>query len=79
MNPDMIFINTIIELYQKTGHYWNNDNGEDLEALGGGFNVRLEALQSKSKRKKMADKLRLFADCMDEVIDLVSRNSNTKK
>lgn len=79
LNPDMIFINTIIELYQKTGHYWNNDNGEDLEALGGGFNVRLEALQSKSKRKKMADKLRLFADCMDEVIDLVSRNSNTKK
>lgn len=73
LNPDMTFIPEIIELYRRTGHYWNNDNGTDLEALGGGFNVTLEALQNTSKRKQIADKLRAFADCMAEVVVVIDR------
>ncbi len=72
LNPNMTFINTIIELYGQTGRYWNDDNGTDLEALGGGFNVTLEALQDKGKRKKIADKLRSFADRMDEVSAVIT-------
>lgn len=73
LDPDMTFISSIIELYRKTGHYWNDDNGTDLEALGGGFNVTLEALQNRSKRKKIADKLRAFADCMDGVSAVIEQ------
>ncbi|MHA6530783.1 MerR family transcriptional regulator [Paenibacillus sp. BAC0078] len=77
LNPDMTFISTIIELYKQTGHYWNDYNGSDLEAIGGGFNVTLQTLQDKNKRKKIADKLRDFADCIDEVAAVIER-FNTK-
>ncbi|MBU5671553.1 MerR family transcriptional regulator [Paenibacillus brevis] len=73
LDPNMTFINHIIDLYRKTAHYWNDDNGTDLEALGGGFNVTLEALQNISRRKKIADKLRAFADCMDEVSTVIEQ------
>jgi DNA-binding transcriptional MerR regulator len=68
LNPDMVQIRDIISLYAKTGLYWNNDNGTDLETLGGGFNITLENLQDTNKRKRIADKLRDFASCMDNVV-----------
>lgn len=73
LNPNLTFINNLIELYRKTTHYWNDDNGTDLEALGGGFNVTLGALQNISTRKKIADKIRDFADCMDEVSAVIEQ------
>ena len=71
LNPDMTFIQDIIALYAQTGRYWNGDNGTDLEALGGGFNVTLENLQDKVKRKQIADKLRNFAGCIDEIAAVI--------
>lgn len=73
LDPDMEFISSVIELYRKTGHYWNDDNGTDLEALGGGFNVTLEALQNTSKRKAIADKARAFADCIEKVSAVIEQ------
>ncbi len=54
----MTFINDVITLYAQTGRYWNNDNGSDLEALGGDFNVTLDALHDESMRKRIAHKPR---------------------
>lgn len=71
MNPDMTFIKDVISIYEKTGRCWNYDNGTDLEALGGGFNVTLEALRDKTRRKRIADKLRDCAACIDEVIEVI--------
>lgn len=73
LNPDMTFISDVIEGYAKTGRYWNNNNGTDLEALGGGFNVTLEALQDKNKRKRIVDKLGAFADCMCSVTTVIEQ------
>lgn len=72
LNSDLAFIQGILAQYRQTGHYWNNHNGEDLEALGGGFNVTLEALQDKEKRIKIAARIRAFADCMDGVVEAVN-------
>lgn len=47
---------------------WNNDDGKDLEAIGGGFNVTLEALQDKQHRSKIATKLREFTEVTDEIV-----------
>jgi hypothetical protein len=72
LNPDMIFIEEISSLYKRIGAMWNNDNGKDLEALGGGFNVTLEALQDNEKRSKIANKIREAADCVDEVTHIIN-------
>jgi hypothetical protein len=74
LNPDMTFLDDINKLYERAAKIWNNDNGEDLEALGGGFNVTLEALQDKDKRGKIAAKIHEAADCMDEVIRILNEN-----
>lgn len=71
LNPDLICIERIIALYRQAGQYWNNLHGEDLEALGGGFNVTLEVLQDKEKRGKIAARIRALADCLDGVIEAV--------
>lgn len=73
LNPELTLIRDIIARYEQMGRYWNNDNGTDLEALGGGFNVTLNALQDRERRNKIADKLRRFADCMDEVVLTIER------
>jgi len=65
----MTFLDDVCKLYERTAQIWNNDNGEDLEALGGGFNVTLETLQDKEKCKKIAAKIREAAVCMDEVLE----------
>lgn len=46
---------------------WNHDDGADLEALGGGFNVTLEALQDPARRSPIAQKLRAFAEVTEEI------------
>ena len=74
LNPDMDFLDDINKLYKRTADIWNNDNGQDLEALGGGFNVSLETLQNKEKRGKIAAKIREAAVCMDEVVQILQDN-----
>ncbi|WP_159459766.1 MerR family transcriptional regulator [Scatolibacter rhodanostii] len=74
LNPDMSFIKNIMAQYTQTGQYWNNDNGKDLEAIGGGFNATLDVLQDKDKRNQVANKLRDFSACMDTVTHSILTN-----
>lgn len=73
--------------YLWNGGYWNDvfsqeDRGsvadllgkDNLESLGGGFNITLEALQNKERRNKIIATIRKFADCMDEVVKLINAN-----
>lgn len=77
-NPDMIFITGIIQQYKKLAILWNGSDGqtsyrsECMESLGGGFNVTLEALNDKRKRKAIADKIRECADCMSQVTAILN-------
>ena len=68
LNPDMTYLDDISKLYKKTADMWNNQNSEDLEALGGGFNVTLEALQDTAKRSMIAAKLKELAGVTDEIV-----------
>lgn len=61
-------------VYRRMGRMWNNDDGKDLEALGGGFNVTLEVLKDKEKRSKIAEVIRKCGDCMDEVVNIIKKN-----
>lgn len=76
LNPDFGFLQEVIEAYRQSGYYWNDQNGEDLEALGGGFNVTLSALQDNEKREKIAAKIREFAVLMDKVVAVISDGLN---
>jgi hypothetical protein len=71
LNTELAFIAQIKELFWRFDKMWKNDNGTDLEALGGGFNVTLEALQDKEKRAKIAAKIREFAVCADEIVKII--------
>lgn len=73
LNPDLTFIEDIVKEYKQMGRMWENEDGKDLEALGGGFNVTLEALQDKVKRSAIAEKLKLFAQCVDRVVDAIGQ------
>lgn len=35
-NPDMAFLNEVLEIFDKMGKLWSND----LESIGGGFNIK---------------------------------------
>lgn len=72
MNPDMSFLEDVSRLYKRSAYMWNNDNGEDLEALGGGFNVTLEVLQDKPRRDKITAKIREFAEMTDEIVRVLN-------
>lgn len=78
LNPDMGFLEEVSRLYKRTADMWNNDKGEDLEALGGGFNVTLEVLQDKPRRNKIVAKLREFADVTDEIVRILNENILTE-
>ena len=72
LNPDLNFIPELIKLYyhagsNQPGHLWY-----DLENLGGGFNVSLELLQDKEKRKTISDKVREMGNCMENVIQIIN-------
>lgn len=73
LNPDMTFLGEVSRLYRRCGDMWENDNGEDLEAIGGGFNVTLEVLQDKRRRKKIVAKLREFANVTDEIVQVLKQ------
>ncbi len=60
--------------YRRTADIWNNDDGNDLEALGGGFNVTLEALQNPKKRKKIAARIRECGGIIDGVARIINEN-----
>ncbi|MDF2859257.1 MAG: putative transcriptional regulator [Neobacillus sp.] len=74
LNPDYAWLDKVKELYRRTGQMWNNDNGNDLEALGGGFNVTLEVLQDKEKRARIAAVIRKCGDCIEEIVQILKSN-----
>ena len=70
LNPDLDFISEIIPILSRQGAYANGG----LEDLGGGFNVTLAVLQDVEKRKMIADRLRVFAKNMDEIVRELKEN-----
>ncbi|WP_058303847.1 MerR family transcriptional regulator [Gorillibacterium timonense] len=74
LNPDLSFLEEVREQYRQTGHLWNDQHGEDLEALGGGFNITLDTLQDRVKRDRIVAKIREFAVCMDQVQAILNEN-----
>ncbi len=74
LNPDYTWLDEVKELYRRMGRMWNNDNGNDLEVLGGGFNVTLKVLQDKEKRAEIAAVIRNCADCVDEIVRIAQCN-----
>lgn len=71
LNPDMTYLDDIIALYKRTADIWHNDGGNDLEALGGGFNITLEALQNPVRREKIAARIRECGDIIHEVVKVL--------
>lgn len=78
LNPDLEFIEEIHSLYEQMRRMWNGQNGEDLEAIGGGFNITLNALQDKNRRRRIAAKLREFAEVTDKVVAVVNSGLNSR-
>ncbi|MDD4125898.1 MAG: hypothetical protein PHW77_09285 [Eubacteriales bacterium] len=68
LTSDLGFISEIIPMLSRQGTYANGG----LEELGGGFNVTLAVLQDVEKRKMIADRLRVFAKNMDEIVRLLN-------
>lgn len=68
----MTYLNDIIDLYKRMAAIWHNDDGTDLEALGGGFNVTLETLQKPGRREKIAARIRECGDVIDEVVRILN-------
>lgn len=73
--------------YLWNGGYWNDVFSEEdrdsvaellgndnLEALGGGFNITFEALQSPERRGRITAIIRRLADSMDEVLRILKDN-----
>ena len=80
LNPDMGFLEEVSALYRRTAEMWGGESDQNdadsLEALGGGFNVTLEAVQDKEKRGKIAAKIREFADVTDEIVRVLNKGIN---
>ncbi len=74
----MGYLVEISALYRRYAEMWGGENNrndaDSLEALGGGFNVTLEALQDKARRDKIATKIREFADVTDEIVRVLNEN-----
>jgi hypothetical protein len=73
LNSDLAFIPEVIEIYKHTGGDQPGELWKDLENLGGGFNVTLEILQDKEKRKLIAGKVREFGMCMEKVCQIIKK------
>ena len=74
LNPDFGFIGELYRLYHKMQNMWKKD-ADSLEAIGGGFNITLEALQDISRRSAIAAKIREFAACADEIVQTIQESS----
>jgi hypothetical protein len=78
--PGWKFVSDIIERYKALG---GDDAShlsgvwQDLEELGGGFNVTPEVMQDIERRGKIAEKLREAAAHMDEVVRILLDNIHT--
>ncbi len=72
LNPDMTYLEDIIALYRRIADIWHKDGGNDLEALGGGFNITLEALQNPERREKIAARIRECGDIIEEVVKILN-------
>lgn len=46
----------------------------NLESLGGAFGCKLETIQNKEKRSFIVNQIRKCADCMDEVVRILTNN-----
>lgn len=68
----MTFLSEVSRLYKRCAEMWNHDNGKDLEALGGGFNCTLEALQDKPRRDRIVAKIREFTDVTDQIVQVLN-------
>ena len=77
LNPDLTFLKEVSDLYRRCGEMWNHDGSADLEALGGGFNVTLEALQDKARRGPIAAKLRDFAEVTEQIRHTLQQGIDT--
>lgn len=77
LNPDLDWLDKVVELYRRTGYMWNDDNGEDLEAIGGGFNITLATLQDPGRRGRIAAKLREFAQIYDEIVRVLKERQES--
>ena len=78
LNPDFGFLKEVSDLYRRTAEIWGGDgkrnDPDSLEALGGGFNVTLEALQDRERRGKITAKIREFGDVTDEILRVINEN-----
>lgn len=90
LNPDLTFLEEVRRQYRITGLLWNagesgdgfaeeyareiGETPDSLEAVGGGFNITLEALQNPEKRARIVAVIRRFADCIDTVVRILREN-----
>lgn len=74
LNPDMMYLEDISLLYKRTADIWHDDGPNDLEALGGGFNITLEALQTPERREKIAARIRECGDIIDGIVKILNEN-----
>ncbi len=83
LNQDMGYLEEISALYRRTAQIWGGDrmqnDADNLEVLGGGFNVTLEALQNQEKRSIIAAKIREAAVCIDRVVQILKENTISKE
>lgn len=71
LHPDMTFISDVISQFKMMadkGGLWSQ-----LEAIEGGFNVKLGGLKDKQSRKAIADKIREFAACYDKILAICDK------
>lgn len=72
--PEWGFLDALGQCFKRTEQLWNRDRGQDLEALGGGFNVTLEALQHPERRKRIAERIREAGAQMELVQQIIRQH-----
>jgi len=76
LNPDLSFLDELSSLYRRYAQIWGGENNgndpDNLEALGGGFNVTLEALQDKERRGKITAKIRECAEVTEKIAEMIT-------
>lgn len=70
LNPDLTFIPELIILFHENEKVWN-----ELESLGGGFNVTIETLHDKEKASAIAEVILKLAETNEKIVRLFDRLS----